>query len=162
MNDEPETGAKEQQHAEGGFDQGGLPRALAEGIRAEGEARAAAIAAEGLAEAQAIDAKAEALKKYGEAALASEIIARLPDITRAVAEPLAAIGNLTVVSTDGASAVTKTVAQVASEVPTVVQNLTGLDLRGLLGGVGTVPGGSETGSSNASRKVAKDEPASDK
>ena len=67
--------------------------ALAAGIQAEGEARGAAIAAEGLAEARAIDAKAEALKKYGEAALASEIIARLPEITRAVAEPLASISE---------------------------------------------------------------------
>src|SRR5690606_23014521 len=76
-----------------------------------------------------------ALKKYGEAALAQEIIGRLPEITRAVAEPLAAISNLTVVSTDGASAVTKTVGQVASEVPAVVKNLTGLDLTALLSGV---------------------------
>jgi flotillin len=109
--------------------------ALAEGIRAEGDARGSAIAAEGLAEAQAIDAKAEALKKYGEAALAQEIIGRLPEITRAVAEPLSAISNLTVVSTDGASAITKTVTDVASEIPAVVKNLTGLDLSALLGGV---------------------------
>ncbi|MCS0498456.1 SPFH domain-containing protein [Protaetiibacter mangrovi] len=108
--------------------------ALAAGIKAEGEARAAAVAAEGLAEAQAIDAKAEALKKYGEAALAQEIIGRLPEITRAVAEPLASIGNLTVISTEGASAVTKTVTDVASEIPAVVKNLTGLDLSALLGG----------------------------
>jgi len=124
--------------------------ALAAGIRAEGEARAAAIAAEGLAEAQAIDAKAEALKKYGEAALASEIIARLPEITRAVAEPLAAIGNLTVVSTDGASAVTKTVGQVASEVPAVVKNLTGLDLTALLGGMAGGAAGAAAADASAS------------
>lgn len=107
--------------------------ATAEGIRSQGEARAAATQAEGLAEASAIDAKAEALKKYGDAALASEIIGRLPDITRAVAEPLGNIANLTVVSTDGASAVTKTVGQVASEVPEVIKNLTGLDLSALIG-----------------------------
>ncbi len=107
--------------------------AAAEGIRAEGEARAAAVKAEGLAEATATDAKAEALKKYGDAALASEIISRLPDITRAVAEPLASISNLTVISTDGAAAVTKTIGQVASEVPAVVKSLTGLDLSALLG-----------------------------
>lgn len=110
--------------------------ALAEGVKAEGDARASAIAATGLAEAQATDAKAEALQKYGDAALAQEIIGRLPEIARAVAEPLAAIGNLTVVSTDGASAVTKTVTQVVSEVPAVVKNLTGLDLAELLRGVG--------------------------
>ncbi len=111
--------------------------ALAEGVKAEGEARASAIAATGLAEAQATDAKAEALKKYGDAALAQEIIGRLPEITRAVAEPLAAISNLTIVSTDGASALTKTIAQVVNEVPTVVKNLTGLDLTSMLGGAET-------------------------
>jgi len=108
--------------------------ALAAGVRAEGEARGAAIAAEGLAEAQAIDAKAEALKKYGEAALAQEIIGRLPEITRAVAEPLGSIANLTVISNEGASAITRTVTDVASEIPAVVKNLTGLDLSALLGG----------------------------
>ena len=108
--------------------------ARAEGIKAEGDARASAIAATGLAEAQATDAKAEALKKYGEAALAQEIIGRLPEIVRAAAEPLSAISNLTVISTDGASAMTKTVTQVISEVPAIVENLTGLDLGNLLGG----------------------------
>jgi flotillin len=109
--------------------------ALAAGVRAEGEARGAAIEAEGLADARATDAKAEALKKYGQAGLASEIIRRLPEITRAVAEPLGNIESLTVISTEGASAVTKTIGQVASEVPKVVKELTGLDLSSLLGAV---------------------------
>ncbi len=109
--------------------------ALAAGIRAEGEARGASIEAQGLADARATDAKAEALKKYGEAGLASEIIKRLPEITRAVAEPLSNIESLTVISTEGASAVTKTIGQVASEVPKIVKELTGLDLSSLLGSV---------------------------
>ena len=109
--------------------------AVALGIKADGEARAAAIQAEGLAEATAIDAKAEALKKYGDAALAQEIISRLPEIVRAAAEPLSNIDNLTVVSTDGASAITKTVGQVLSEGTEVVKSLTGLDLSALLGSV---------------------------
>src|SRR5690606_3123567 len=67
--------------------------AVALGIKADGEARAAAVQAEGLAEATAIDAKAEALKKYGDAALAQEIISRLPEIVRAAAEPLSNIDN---------------------------------------------------------------------
>jgi len=106
--------------------------ALAEGVKAEGEARAAATEAEGLAEARATDAKAEALKKYGEAALANEIISRLPEIAQAIAGPLGSIDHLTVVSTDGASALTKTVSQVASELPGVLTSLTGLDLGQLL------------------------------
>ncbi len=117
--------------------------ALAAGIRADGEARAAAIQAEGLAEATATDAKAEALKKYGEAALAQEIISRLPEIVRAAAEPIGAIDQLTVISTDGASEVTKTVGKVLGEGTEVVKSLTGLDLGALLAGFAAkgAPGG---------------------
>jgi flotillin len=109
--------------------------ALAAGVRAEGEARAAAIQAEGVADAAATDAKAEALKKYGEAALAQEIISRLPEIVRAAAEPIASIDTLTVVSTDGASAMTKTVGQVLGEGTEVVKSLTGLDVSSILAGL---------------------------
>lgn len=109
--------------------------ALAAGIKADGEARAAAIQAEGLAEAAATDAKAVALMKYGEAALAQEIISRLPEIVRAAAEPIGNIDTLTVVSTDGASAVTKTVGQVLGEGTEVVKSLTGLDVHSILAGL---------------------------
>lgn len=106
--------------------------ALAAGIQAEGEARAAAIEAEGRAEAAATDAKAEALRKYGEAALAQELIERLPEIVRAAAEPIGKIEGMTVVSTDGASAVTKNVASVLGEGQGVIKQLTGVDLSQLI------------------------------
>jgi flotillin len=121
--------------------------ALAAGVRAEGEARAAAIEAEGLAEAAATDAKAQALKKYGDAALAQEIISRLPEIVRAAAEPISNIDTLTVVSTDGASAITKTVGQVLGEGTEVVKSLTGLDLTTLLS---SAAGGAIAAASNGS------------
>ena len=122
--------------------------ALAAGIRAEGEARAAAIQAEGIADAAATDAKAIALKKYGEAALAQEIISRLPEIVRAAAEPIGNIDTLTVVSTDGASAITKTVGQVLGEGTEVVKSLTGLDVGAILAGL--------AGSQLAKAEIAKD------
>ncbi|MBT2500868.1 flotillin family protein [Agromyces sp. ISL-38] len=109
--------------------------ALAAGIRAQGDAKAAAIQAEGLASAAATDAKALALEKYGEAALAQEIISRLPEIVRAAAEPISNIDTLTVVSTDGASAITKTVGQVLGEGTEVVKSLTGLDVSAILAGL---------------------------
>ncbi|GAA1057416.1 flotillin [Agromyces luteolus] len=126
--------------------------ALAAGIRAEGEARADAIQAEGVAEAAATDAKAEALKKYGEAALAQEIISRLPEIVRAAAEPIANIDTLTVVSTDGASAMTKTVGQVLGEGTEVVKSLTGLDVGSILAGLagGTIVAGHDGAKQDAS------------
>ncbi|GGI48351.1 flotillin [Agromyces flavus] len=126
--------------------------ALAAGIRAEGEARAAAVQAEGIAEAAATDAKAEALKKYGEAALAQEIISRLPEIVRAAAEPIANIDTLTVVSTDGASAMTKTVGQVLGEGTEVVKSLTGLDVGSILAGLA---GGRIVAAHDAAQVTAK-------
>ena len=58
----------------------------------------------------------------------------MPEIVRAAAEPIGAIDTLTVVSTDGASALTKNVAQVLSEGQDVIKSLTGLDLNSLLSG----------------------------
>jgi flotillin len=109
--------------------------ALAAGIRAEGEARAAATEAEGRAEAAATDAKAEALKKYGQAAIAQEVISRLPEIVRAAAEPIGSVANMTVISTDGASSLTKNVASVLGEGQEIVKQLTGLDLAQLISSV---------------------------
>jgi flotillin len=114
--------------------------ALAAGIRAEGEARAAAVEAEGRAEAAATDAKAEALRKYGEAALAQELIERLPEIVRAAAEPIGNIAGMTVVSTDGASALTKNVANVLGEGQGVIKQLTGVDINELISGVAGASG----------------------
>lgn len=120
--------------------------ALAAGIRAEGEARAAATEAEGRAEAAATDAKAEALKKYGQAAIAQELISRLPEIVRAAAEPIGSVEHMTVISTDGASAITKSVASVLGEGQEVIKQLTGLDLSTLISGVAgqVVPGAAAT------------------
>lgn len=119
--------------------------ALAAGIRAEGEARAVAVEAAGRAEAAATDAKAEALKKYGQAAIAQEVISRLPEIVRAAAEPIGNVGQMTVISTDGASAITKNVASVLGEGQQVVKQLTGLDLAQLIANVagGGAAGGPE-------------------
>lgn len=128
--------------------------ALAAAIRAEGEARAAAIEAEGRAEAIATDAKAEALKKYGQAAIAQELISRLPEIVRAAAEPVAAIDHMTVVSTDGASQLTKTVASVLSEGQEVVKQLTGLDLTALISSVAGMPATPSGGPASAGTSAA--------
>ena len=73
----------------------------AEGIKAVGEAEAAAIAAKGVAEAEAIDKKAEAMKKYGQAAMTEMIVNKLPEMAKAVAEPLAAIDKVTIIDGNG-------------------------------------------------------------
>ena len=60
----------------------------AEAIRAKGEAEAEAIRLKGEAEADTMDKKAEAMKKYGQAAILEMIVGVLPEMAKAVAEPI--------------------------------------------------------------------------
>ena len=113
----------------------------ARAITALGEARAAAARAEGLATAEATRAQAEALAQQGSAVIVQQLVGLLPEITRAAAEPVGQIDNLTVVGTDGASAVTKIAGQVLGEGQQVIGALTGLNLASLL--AGALSGGGE-------------------
>jgi flotillin len=56
----------------------------------------------------------------------------LPDIVRAAAEPMANIGQLTVVSNDGASDLVKNVTRTVTEAGATVKGLTGIDIPDLL------------------------------
>ena len=69
----------------------------AQAIRAKGEAEAEAIKAKGLAEAESISKKADAMEKYGKAAIVEMIVNVLPDMARSVAEPVSAIDKVTII-----------------------------------------------------------------
>lgn len=104
----------------------------ADGIAAVGKAQAEAIRAQGLAEAEAMEKKAEAYKKYGEAAITEMIINQLPGIAEAIAKPIASIDKITVIDTGSGDS---GVGQVGSYVPVVMKQvmeatkeLTGFDL----------------------------------
>lgn len=110
-------------------------RGLAEAqIReAQGLAEAEARKAQGLAEAQAMERKAEAWRKYNEVAVLQILAPLLPEIAKAVAEPLSRIDRITMVSTGGNSDVgvsrmTEDVVKVIAQVPPVIESLTGLRL----------------------------------
>ena len=97
------------------------------------EAEAAAIAAKGIAEAEAIDKKAEAMKKYGQAAMTEMIVNKLPEMAKAVAEPLAAIDKITII--DGANGSETGVGTMGGYVPAVlaktietIKETTGFDI----------------------------------
>lgn len=81
--------------------------AQAEVVRKQGEAEAEAIKAKGLAEAEALEKKAEALAKMDEAGKLQMVMDKLPEIARAVAEPMSKIGTITIIGggSDGGSAV---------------------------------------------------------
>lgn len=122
--------------------------AAADVVRAQGEAQAQAEKARGLADAQikeaqglaealAMEKKAEAWRHYNEAAVLQILAPLLPEIARAVAEPLARIDKITMINTGGngdvgISKVTGEVAKVVAQVPAVLESLTGLKIDQLM------------------------------
>jgi len=104
----------------------------AEGIRAVGEAEARAIEARGVAEAEALEKKAEAMKKYGQAAMIEMIVKALPEMAGAIAKPLESIDKVTIIdSGSGGSGVDSMGAYVPSVLARTIatmKEVTGLDL----------------------------------
>ena len=106
-------------------------QAEADSIRAKGLAEADAIKAKGLAEAEAKDRLAEAMDKYGQAAIVEMIVDKLPEVMREISRPLEQIDKLTVIDnggTHGASKVSKIVTDVTASGFEVLKSLTGVDL----------------------------------
>ncbi|HSP76577.1 MAG TPA: SPFH domain-containing protein [Cryobacterium sp.] len=116
--------------------------ANAEALRAEGQAEADAILARGTAEATATRLSAEAVAEQSEALIQLRMVEMLPEIARELAAPMSNIDSLTVISTDGASQLTKNVASGFTEVDGVLKSTMGLGIRELLGNlVGGVAAG---------------------
>ena len=108
-------------------------KAEAEAIAARGRAEAEAVQAAGEAEAKAMSDKADALAKYGEAATQQMVLDKAPDIARALAEPMGSVKDMSIISTDGASALPKAVAGNVEQLNAVMRSLTGSDLTNMLG-----------------------------
>ncbi|WP_250455774.1 SPFH domain-containing protein [Clostridium tertium] len=110
-------------------------QADAEAIRAKGLAEADAIKAKGIAEAEAKDRLAEAMAKYGEAAIVEMVVNSLPDVMKEVASPLQQIDKLTVIDNGGSQGASK-VAKIVTDVTTngfeVLKDITGVDLANVL------------------------------
>ncbi|MFE0104499.1 flotillin family protein [Streptomyces sp. NPDC059009] len=106
--------------------------ALAEAVRIEGEAEAAAIGAKGSAEAEAMQKKADAFAQYGDAAVLQMLVEVLPQVVAKASEPLSAVDKMTVISTDGASRLSRTVADNVAQGVELLNSTTGVDLPALL------------------------------
>ncbi|MFB6961665.1 flotillin family protein [Streptomyces sp. NPDC056309] len=109
--------------------------ALAEAVRIEGDAEAAAIAAKGAAEADAMHKKADAFERYGDAAVLQMLVEVLPQVVGKAAEPLSAVDKLTVISTDGAGQLPRAVADNVAQGMELLSSTTGVDLAQLLQGL---------------------------
>jgi len=117
-------------------------RAEAEAIRQRGAAEAEVIRAKGLAEAEAMKKKAESYHDYGAAAVTEMMVKMLPELAKAVAEPLSKTEKIVMVSSGeggalGASKITREIAQMMAQLPPVVESLSGISLKDI---VGKIPG----------------------
>ena len=100
----------------------------AEAIQAKGEAEAKAIELKLLAEAEGLDKKAEAMKKYGEAAITEMLVKALPEIAKAVATPLSNVDSITMYGSDNS-------AKMVGDIMTTMNQVTngmGLDIKELI------------------------------
>src|SRR6267143_294850 len=109
----------------------------ASAIRAQGEAEAEIIFKKGEAEAKAMNVKAEAFQEYNQAAVLDKLISGLPEVVRALSEPLSKVDKVTIVSTGngdaaGAYKLTGDITKIAAQVPALFEALSGMQMSDLL------------------------------
>jgi len=114
--------------------------AEAEVIRAKGLAEAEVIRAKGQAEADAMKVKAAAFHEYNQAAVLDKLLTGLPEIVRAISEPLSKVDKVTIVSTGngngtsglGASRLTGDIVNMVAQVPALFELLSGTRIGDLM------------------------------
>jgi flotillin len=111
--------------------------AEAEANKARGLAEAAIIEAQGTATAQAMKLKADSFKQYNEAAVIEMIVRILPEVAGKISEPLSKTEKIVIINSGngsggGASKLTGDVAQIISQLPPVIESLTGIRFEKLL------------------------------
>ncbi|MFQ3549606.1 MAG: SPFH domain-containing protein [Armatimonadota bacterium] len=111
--------------------------AEAEATRARGLAEAEVVKATGNAEAEAMANKAQAWQQYNDAAILQLVVEHLPDLAKAVAEPLSKTEKIVVVGggadgSAGASKVTKDITNIIAQLPPVIEALTGMNIETIL------------------------------
>ena len=114
--------------------------AEAEIVRAKGLAEAEVIRAKGEAEADAMKVKAAAFHEYNQAAVLDKLLTGLPEIVRAIAEPLSKVDKVTIVSTGGgdgtggigASRLTGDIVNMVAQVPALFELLSGTRIGDLM------------------------------
>jgi flotillin len=106
----------------------------AEGVKKLGLAQAEAIRAKAVAEAEGIDKKAEAMRKYGEAAVLEMYFAALPEIARNVAEPLSKVDKITMYGEGNSAKLVRDIIQSTTQISEGFMDSIGIDLKGLLAG----------------------------
>jgi len=109
-------------------------------IRAQGEAEADIIVKKGEAEAKAMNVKAEAYQEWNQAGIFDKLLSSMPEVVRAMSEPLSKVDRITVVSTGngdsaGVHKITGDLTKIAAQVPALFEALSGIQMSELLGKV---------------------------
>ncbi len=109
----------------------------ASAIRVEGEAEAEIIFKKGESEARAMNVKAEAYQEWNQSAVVDKLITGMPEVVRALAQPLSQIDKITIVSTGngsdaGMSKITGDMAKMAAQIPALFETLSGMQMSELL------------------------------
>jgi flotillin len=112
----------------------------AEVIRAKGLAEAEVIRAKGEAEADAMKVKAAAFHEYNQAAVLDKLLTGMPEMVRAIAEPLSKVDKVTIISTGngndghgvGASRLTGDIVNMVAQIPALFELLSGTRIGDLM------------------------------
>jgi flotillin len=142
--------------------------AEAEVVRARGLAEAEVIRAKGEAEADAMKVKAAAFHEYNQAAVLDKLLTGMPEIVRAIAEPLSKVDKVTIVSTGssngnnglGASRLTGDIVNMVAQVPALFELLSGTRIGDLMNRVPALanqdqqPVGADNASANGAGSTA--------
>ena len=111
----------------------------ASAIRTQGEAEASIIFQKGEAEAKAMNVKAEAYQDWNQAAVVDRLISNMPEVVRAMSEPLSKVDRITIVSTGGdaagANKITGDMAKMAAQIPALFEALSGMDIHELMSNI---------------------------
>jgi flotillin len=111
--------------------------AEAEAQKARGLAEAAIIEAQGKATAEAMRQKAESFKQYNQAAVIEMIVRILPEVAGKISEPLSKTEKMVIINSGngtggGASKLTGDITQIMSQLPPVLESLTGVSFARLV------------------------------
>ncbi len=135
--------------------------AQAASSRAQGVAQADVIKAQGTAEAEAMAKKAESFKQYNEAAVIQMIVNILPAVAKNISEPLSKTEKIVIINSGngatggGASRITGDVTQIISQLPPVLESLTGIRFEKLLEQVPALKAAMGKGDGEETKKVGQ-------
>lgn len=102
------------------------------GIRAKGEAEADAIRAKAIAEAEGIEKKAEAMQKYGEAAILEMFFNAFPEAVKNAAEPLGNVESITMYGSGNNEKMIGSIMNTVTQVSDGIKGSTGLDVKAII------------------------------